>query len=317
MKITAKIALAAALTSCLALLAGCPDEGKKKSIEQNNNATKALGAKQFETAINAYEESVEAWKDNHMAWYGLGQAQAARGNWKEASDAFTESVKIKDDDAMYHMWLGRSLYESAVAQAREDQAKREGKKPEEINPDLKGVNFDPALQHLQAAVKINGELWRAHYYLGRIYREQDKAKEAAEAFTRAIQNNPREQGPYVALGEMYRRWDYTDQAIQVTTQGAANVPGQNERSEVYFVLGMAHNDKKNLEKAIEAFTHALEDRKDIHKAKFQRGKAYFEKGEMTKAKKDLEEYAKSAGTDEGFNKGLANKFLLDIAAKQI
>jgi Tfp pilus assembly protein PilF len=80
---------------------------------------------------------------------------------------------------------------------------------------------------------------------------------------------------------------------------------------------MAHNDKKSLDKAIEAFTHAIEDRKDIHKAKFQRGKAYFEKGEMTKAKKDLEEYAKSAGSDEGFNKGMANKYLLDIAAKQI
>ena len=307
----------ALLCFAVLLLAACPNDAKKKSVERNNEGSKALGQKQYETAINHFEESIKAWDENHMAWYGMGLAHSSRGNWKEAADAFTSAVKLKDDDAMYQMWLGRALYEQSVKQAREEQAKKENKKPEEVEPDLRTVNFEPALQHLTAAVKINGELWRAHYYLGRIYREQEKAKEAAEEFTRAIQNNPRDYAPYVALGELYRLWDYTDQAIQVTSQGTANVPGQNERSEVYFVLGMAHARKKNLDKAIEAFSHALEDRKDIQKAKFQRGKAYFEKGELAKAKKDLEEFNKSAGADAGLDKSVANKMLMDIASQQI
>ena len=85
---------------------------------------------------------------------------------------------------MYQMWYGISLYEKAVKQARDDQARKENKKPEEIKPDLSAVNFEKAQQHLQEAVKLNNDMWRAHYYLGRIYREQDKPKEAATEFSR-------------------------------------------------------------------------------------------------------------------------------------
>ena len=314
-----RIALASIAVAVVALAAatGCRNEGQISSIEHSKKGAKAYTQKQFETAVTEYKEAVEAWRDNHMAWYGLGNAYTGRQNWKDAAEAFGEAVKIKDDDAMYQMLRGISLYEAAVQQARDEQAKREGKKPDEITPDLKGVNFEPAEQHLQAAVKVNGDLWRAHYYLGRIYREQEKYQEAAEAFTKAIQNNPREQAPYVALAKMYLQWGFTDPAVEVSREGAANVPGANERSEVYFMLGMGLRDKKDNDKAIEAFTHALEDRKDNHKAKFQRGQAYFEKGEFPKAKKDLEEYSKSAPVGEDLNKSVANKMLLDIAAKQI
>ena len=302
---------------CAVLALAACDDSKKKSVELNNEGAKALGQKQYETAINHYQESTEAWADNHMSWYGMGQAYFQRQKFKDAADAFTKAVKLNDGDAMYHQFLGLALYEQAIQQAREEQARRENKKPEEVEPDLRTVNFEPAIQHLTAAVKINGDLWRSHLYLGRIYRAQDKAKEAAEEFTRAIQTNPREQGAYVALVELYRLWDYTDQAIQVATAGTQYVPGQLERSEVWFVLGMAQSRKKNLDEAIKAFTHAVEDRKDNQKAKFQRGKAFFEKGDFAKAKKDLEEFNKSAGTGEGLNKSVANQMLMDIAAQQI
>ena len=55
--------------------------------------------------------------------------------------------------------------------AREDQARKENKKPEEIKVDLSAVNFEKSQQSLQEAVKLNKDMWRAHYYLGRIYRE--------------------------------------------------------------------------------------------------------------------------------------------------
>src|SRR2546430_7609572 len=51
------------------------------------------------------------------------------------------------------------------------------------------------------------ELWRAHYYIGRIYRDTGKSKEAAEALTRALQGAPSDPGPWVALAELYRRWE--------------------------------------------------------------------------------------------------------------
>jgi tetratricopeptide (TPR) repeat protein len=69
------------------------------------------------------------------------------------------------------------------------------------------------------------------------------------------------------------------------------------------------------DKAIESFDKALESRPDNHKAKFQRGQAYFRKGDFTKAKKDLEDFSKSGGASVEFAKQQASKMLLDIAAK--
>ncbi len=281
------------------------------------DGNKAQGAKQFEVAIQEYEKAVEKYAENHLAWYGMGGAQAHRGEWDKAADAFSRAVQIADEQPMYQMWYGVALYEKAVKQAREDQARKENKKPEEVKPDLSVVNFDKASQHLQEAVKLNGDMWRAHYFLGRIYREQDKPKEAATEFSKALQADPRQQGPYVALGELYRKWDYTDEAIKVTSQGAANVPGANEVSDIWYVLGMGYSDKSQWDKAIEAFDKAIESKRDNHKAKFQRGQAYFKKEDFTRAKRDLEEFSKSGGASLEFAKQQAQKMLMDIAAKSM
>jgi len=280
-----------------------------------SNGNKAAGAKQFEVAVQEYQKAVDKYSDNHLAWYGMGAAQAQRGEWDKAADGFARAVQIADNQPMYQMWYGISLYEKAVKQARDDQARKENKKPEEIKPDLTVVNFDKSQQHLSEAVKLNGDMWRAHYYLGRIYREQDKPKDAATEFSKALQGDPRQSGPYVAIGELYRKWDYTDEAIKVTQQGAGNVPGANEVSDIWYVLGMAYSDKSQWDKAIEAFDKSLESKRDNHKAKFQRGQAYFKKEDFTHAKRDLEEFSKSGGASLEFAKQQAQKMLMDIAAK--
>jgi tetratricopeptide (TPR) repeat protein len=296
-------------------LAGCPNQSLNESKTALAQGNKANGAKQFETAIAEYEKAVDKYHDNHLAWYGMGGAQAGKGDWSKASDAFAVAVQLDDKQPMYQMWYGVSLYEKSVQTAREDQAKKENKKPEEIKPDLSAVNFEKAEQHLQESIKLNGEMWRAHYYLGKIYREQDKPKDAANEFTAAIKANPRESGPYIALGELYRKWDDTDEAIRVTSQGTVNVPGSNEVSDIWYVLGMGYDDKQQEDKAIDAFDHAIETRKDNHKAKFQRGQAYFRKGDFVHAKRDLEDFSKSGGASLEFAKQQASKMLMDIAAK--
>lgn len=299
----------------LALLAGCPNKDRNESVKASNEGTRAYGQKQFETAIERYEKATSKWSENHVAWYGLAGSQIGKKDWKKASEAMEKAVQVKDDEPMYHMVYGYTLYEKAIQQAREDQARRENKKPEEVQPDLTNINFEKASQHLQQAIKINPELWRAHYYLGRIYRDTGKSKEAAESFTKALQSGPVDPGPWVALAELYRTWDYTDEAIAVGEQGVAVVPGDNEKSDIWYVVGMGYDDKGLYDKSIDAFTKSLESRSDNHKAKFQRGQAYFRKGDYTKSKKDLEEFAKAGGSSVEFAKQQASKMLMDIAAK--
>jgi len=301
--------------AALVLLAGCPNKARNDSVTAANECNKAYGNKQIETAIEACKKAVERWSDNHTAWYVLAGSYAAKADFTNAADAASHAVQIEPDQAMYQLFYGRMLYEKAIQSAKEDQAKRENKKPEEVTPDLSAINFEKPLQHLQEAVKLNNDLWRAHYYLGRIYRDTGKSKEAADELTKALASGPTEPAPWVALSELYRQWDYTDQAIQVAEAGTTVVPGTNEKADIWFEVGMGYDDKRLDDKAIDAFTKAIESKKDHHKAKFQRGQAYFRKGDYTNAKRDLEEFSKSGGVSVEFAKQQATKMLMDIAAK--
>jgi len=80
---------------------------------------------------------------------------------------------------------------------------------------------------------------------------------------------------------------------------------------------MGYDDKRLDDKAIDAFTKSLDAKKDNHNAKFQRGQAYFRKGDYTNAKRDLEEFSKTGGASVEFAKQQASKMLIDIAAKSV
>jgi tetratricopeptide (TPR) repeat protein len=306
---TGVLALAAASS------AGCPNETRNDSIRAMNEGTKAYGLKQHDTAIAAYKRAIEKWGENPRAWYGLAAAYHEKKDFVNAADAASHAVTLAPEQAMYQLEYGWYLYDKAVQAARDEQARRENKKPEEVTPDLTTVNFEKPLQHLQEAIKLNPELWRAHYCIGRIYRDTGKSKEAADELTRALQSGPAEPGPWVALAELYRHWDYSDQAIQVAEAGTAVIAGNNEKTDVWYTLGGAYYDKHQDDKAVDAFSKSLEARRDNHKAKFQRGQTYFRKGDYTNAKRDLEEFAKSGGSSVEFEKQQAAKMLIDIAAK--
>lgn len=307
--------IAGALITLL-VLAGCPNDAHNEAAKLNTQGNKELGQKQYETAINSFEKAVEKNRDYHLAWYGMGVAYYQKNVYDKAVDALEKCVQLAPEQPMYQMMYGVATYEKIVDSAKEEQARKANKKKEEVDPDLSGAVFDKAQQHLVEAVKLNGDMWRAHYYLGKIYRAGDKAKEAAEEFTKAIQGDPREFGPYVALSELYLKWDYIDQAVQVASQGVSNVPGTNDQSEIWYDLGMGYDAKKMPDKAIEAFTKAVETKRDNHKAKFQRGQTYYRKGDLANAKRDLEDFNKSGGASLEFIKQQASQMLMQIAAKQ-
>lgn len=302
-------------TALLLATAGCPNKARNESIKAANEGSKAHGQKQYDTAVASYTRAVEKWPDNHTAWYGLGGAHHGKKNFAKAAESMERAVQIAPEQGMYQLAYGWFLFDKAVATARQEQATREGKKPEEIEVDLTNVNFEKALQHLQEALKLNPDLWRAHYTIGRIYRETGKSKQAAESFTRALQSAPTEPEPWVALAELYRHWDYPEQAIQVAEAGTTAVPGTHEKSDIWYVAGMGYDDKRQDDKAIDAFSKALDARRDNHKAKFQRGQAYFRKGDYSNARRDLEEFGKSGGSSVEFEKQQASKMLIEIAAK--
>lgn len=304
------------LAALVALAAGCPNEAKHDAIRRANAGAKALGQKQYDTAVTEFKEAVRLDRDNFMAWYQLGEAYREKKTWKEAVEAFESGARLRPNDVMLNLRFGAALYEEAADKERKEEATRQKKKPEEVTPDLHNVNFDKALQHLELAVKAEANLYNAWYYIGRIYRDQLKDAQAADAFTKAILAYPRFGEPYIALGELYRRWDYPNEAVQVVSQGVEHVLENETKSKLYYVLGMAYFDKVEDAKAVEAFSEALKLQKDNHKAKFQRGASLFRMGQLKEADKDFEEFAKAAGPGLAGLKGFAQKFRFQIAAKQ-
>ena len=303
-------------SAALALvLAGCPNEARNDSIRAANEGNQALGMKQYDAAIPPLKRATERWAENHTAWYSLGIAYKGKNDWTAATEALSHAVQIRPEEAMYQLVYGWCLYEKAIATARDELARRENKKPADVTPDLSTVNFEKPLQHLQQAVKLNTDLWRAHYVIGRIFRDTGKPKEAAEELTKALKSAPTDPAPWVALAELYRLWDYTEQAIQIAEAGTTAVPGLMDQSDIWYEVGMGYDDKRLDEKAIEAFTKAIEAKRDNHKARFQRGQAYFRKGDYGNAKRDLLDFSKAAGASVEFAKQQASKMLIEIAAK--
>ncbi len=257
---------------------------RAESIRHANLGNKLLSLGKLGEARSELDAAIQTWDGNHLAWYGLGGAHMFDKKWHDASEAFARALALHPDP-MYRMWLGITLYEQQ--------------------------RLDEALAQLAEAVRLEPRLWRAHYYLGRIARETDRTRDAADEFARAIEANPRYANPYIALVELLRRWDYTDQAIQVASQGTQNVPAADD---LWFELGVAYADRGARDKAIEAYTKAIESNADHYKARFQRGLVYFQLGDLVKAKRDLEDFLK-ADSKLDFEISVARAALMDIAAK--
>ncbi|HSK03853.1 MAG TPA: tetratricopeptide repeat protein, partial [Kofleriaceae bacterium] len=265
----------------------------------------ALARDDVDAAIRAYSASVTTWPENHAAWYYLAYAQFRKGDPAAAAAAAAKATRLAPAVAMYRLMRGVYLHEAAVARARAAQAGR---------LDLRTVNQDAALAELDLAVHLDARLWRAHYYRGRILRDRGDAGPAAEALTSAVRNAPPMSGPYVALAELYRRWDHLDPAIAVARLGASHLAG-SERADVLYVLGLAHEGKREDVAAREAYTKALDARPGLAVALFQRGQVLARLSQPAAAKADLEAFVAHPDAPP-WEKSIAQRLLFDLAQRK-
>jgi tetratricopeptide (TPR) repeat protein len=284
------------------------------SLDHLNTCNKALAGRHYDDAIAACREATQVWDGNHLAWYAWAGAHLARSEWLPARIAIERAVALRPDLAMYQLYLGIALYETERQRAREVQARRDRKKPDDVDVDPTALKLDTARDALRAAVRAAPEAWRAHYYLGRVYRDLDDARPAAVQFTATIKTHPGHRAAYIALIELYRRWDYVDQALAVALLGTGLLPAA-EAGELWFEAGMAYDAKRADAKAIDAFSRAIAGRPDDNDSKFQRGQIYLRKGDVANARRDLEDVARSPDGKLGVVKQLATQLLAQLGSK--
>jgi tetratricopeptide (TPR) repeat protein len=271
------------------------------STDQLNACIKAIAGRAFDAAIASCESATKAWNGNHLAWYTLASAHMAKSEWPQAKAAVEHAVTQRPDQGMYQLYHGIALFEAAHAGAATSSPG--------------SANLDEARDALRRATQLAPNLWRAHYYLGRLYRERDDARRAAEQFTLTIKTHPSYRFGYIALTELYRRWDYVDQALAIAKLGTANV-APAEASELWFEVGMVQDAKRATQPAIEAFTKAIELRPQDVSSKFQRGQLYYRANDFAGAKRDLDDVVTSTDPDAASMKPVATQLLGQIAKQK-
>jgi tetratricopeptide (TPR) repeat protein len=288
---------------------------RNASIDHLNACNKAIAARRYDAGIAECRAAVEVWGDNHLAWYAWASAHIARGEWQKAAEVVEHAVALRPDHGMYQLYLGIALYEAERERVRDEQARQEHRKPDDVVLDPSRLKLDAAHDALRRAVKLAPELWRAHYYLGRVYRELDDARREAEQFTATIATHPRHVPGYIALIELYRRWEYLDQALAAARLGLAHVPAA-EAGELWFEVGMVYDARHASDGAIEAFGQAIAANPDDLSSKFQRGQIYFRRRDHAGARRDLEPVASSSDPALAAVRPLAADMLAQMASRR-
>jgi len=285
------------------------------SVDHLNACNKLIVVGRYDDGIAECEAAARAWPGNHLAWYEIAGAHIARRAWREAGAAAARAVAMRPDLAMYQLYHGLALYEAERQRARETQAEREHRRPDEVAIDPSALELDAARDALVRATRLGPELWRAHYYLGRVYRDCDDARRAAEEFTQAIAAHPRYRPAYIALIELYRRWDYVDQALAVAIVGVAQV-APADAPELWYEAGVVLDAKRINDQAIAAFDKAIAGNPRDALSRFLRGQLYLRKGQLDDARRELEEVVRSSDPEVADARPIAVQLLQRIARKQ-
>lgn len=313
---------------------------RNESIEHYERCNQALAAGRQDDAETECRRAVAMWEGNHLAWYALANAHATKEHWRAARDAYEHAARLRPDQAMYQLYAGIAMYKLSLRELREDEARRAESpvdpasalraiesdatglrlalKPARIAAALsqlplsRAARFERARQALSAAVTLAPGLALGHYYLGEVHRELDDPRAEATSFTRAVQADPSQPAPYIALAELYRSWDYIDRCLAVAHQGVAHAnPSAN--ADLWYELGMAHKANGHDSDAITAFNNAV--RGGNAQALFQRGQMYFRREELASAKRDLEAFLGSPAS-LGLGRNIASGLLTEIARQQ-
>ena len=280
-------------SAILLVLAGCGnmtcDQQKQEAIKHMNLGVEAANTKSFTGAEKEFALATSLDPENHKAWYSLGQVQEDQKKWDKAEQAFENAIKYSPKDPMYQYHLGRSQYEQQ--------------------------KYDKARLALEQATTLNKRLYKAYFYLGKIHAAEDRPKEAADAWTESCRLNPGFGKPFYELGKLYYQWDHPEQAVQVLQQGSANARDAEDLADIYNQLGMSYDTMKQPDKSIDAYSKALDARKDHMQARFQLGMAYATKGDKANARKYLDEFLKQGGGGDPYLIQGANDRLMKLAAE--
>ncbi|MBK8481746.1 MAG: tetratricopeptide repeat protein [Proteobacteria bacterium] len=240
---------------------------RHRAIAHVNAGVRAFAEGQLGAAQRELEQAVEQDSTLAVALANLAKVYQQLGRWELAQARLAQLVALEPGNARAFYELGKALQ--------------------------KLQRLEEAQAAYQRALSLSPNLYVAHYESGTLHEALGQPKEADAAYRRAIQINAHFDKPFVKLGRLYLKHDYAELAMQVLQAGAA----VNEASaEIHDFLGLAYQQLKHFDRAIESFRRALELEPDRHVALFNLGMAYAEADRRALAERTLTRFTELAGS---------------------
>lgn len=178
-----------------------------------------------ETALPLYQEATTLDKTNSAAFAGLGSVYDELDNPDEAYLNYSTALTINPGLTELYAPLGVAYYQRGdITKADELLTKAVSARAEDDQTQyLLGVirysqkRYDESVAALSQSRKIK-ETPEAHYYLGEVYDEQNREKEAIEEYNKAVTLNPRYTDAWFDLGAAYYNRQRYDDAINAYQQ---------------------------------------------------------------------------------------------------
>lgn len=235
-----------------------------------NSALAAANVGDLARAEQLFESAVAIDPKHHRSWFLLGQVLEMQRDSEGAANAYEQAVSLNGDDADSQFRLGKAYWSSGEASKL-------------------GRAYDALARAAQLA---KGNV-HAHDLLGLVCERLSRPAEAASAWTTAIATQPEFGRPYVSLGTLYLKWRHLDEAIAVLEHGVANVKDRDLLQDIYYDLGLAYGRKNLWDASIQAYTEVLRLEPTHPNALRQRGFAYADNGDPTKARADIQAFLDS------------------------
>lgn len=240
-----------------------------KAKNAYNRGNKAVKLRQFQEAIDAYNQAIELDPAMANAYYGKAIALKYLKQYDESETAYQKAIELDPTNSKAYLSLG-NLY----------RAKEE---------------YNQAIQVYYKALEQDSSLDKAYYEIGYTYSKQKNDAKAAEAFKKAVALNPRYNKALNALGVAYTNIGQYQSAIKVLKQA---IEIKSRDGDSYYRLAEAYNNLGRYNNAITAANSALEylkKNKQAH-AHIEKGKAYEGLGNISSAIASYQE----AGKDKRF-----------------
>ncbi|MBL7013061.1 MAG: tetratricopeptide repeat protein [Candidatus Marinimicrobia bacterium] len=168
---------------------------------------------------------------------------------ERAIDDFKNAVLINPQDVQTHVTLAKSYFES-------------------------GDN-EMAIRSIEGAVKMNPESYEANIAAGQIIARTGGSKfEVLPFIEKAVEVNPSSSDALRELAGLYYDLDRKDESVSVFENAIANEEDDNVKADLFFNLGVIHNQMANYEGAEKAFDEAFYLNDQDHEAALGMASSY-------------------------------------------